>query len=202
MSNMQECPSKAEASASEDNGTSNAHLKEVSIEDDLVDEADMNESQVTEYVQDTYSEQLQKEGPWLVQQRRRRHGKDNIQVTIHNGSNPQRQLTRESNKGDLLNGAKREKGILLYLKNIDTEGKSDDELRSDIRKYGQSVGIRIMHADIVHNRYCQDVVGCKIRVPLSQKDKALAIQIWPEEVACRIWQKREWRENNGDQNHW
>ena len=144
----------------------------------------------------TFSDQCQKEGPWLIKKSKKRAGKDNIQVTIHQGNGKQRQLKRMPNKGDLLSGSQRQKGVLLYLKNIDTEGNTDEDLSSNIRKYGQSVGIQIMHADVIDNRYCQDVVGSKIRVPVSQKEETLALHIWPEEITYRAWERRERRQHN------
>ena len=56
--------------------------------------------------------------------------------------------------------------------------------------FGKSVGMRIMYVNIVRNRYCQDAVGCKIRIPTSQFDLATSIETWPDDVECRKWERR------------
>ena len=92
---------------------------------------------------------------------------------------------------------------MLYLRNIFTEGKSNEELSSCVIQHAQTQGIRVMTADIINNRYVQDIVGCKIRVPLPQADRALEFGVWPEDITCRRWSKEKpvWkpqRERNWD----
>jgi DNA-binding protein len=95
-----------------------------------------------------------------------------------------------SNGTTLLIGAKPERSMRLYLKNIYTEEREDVNLCKDIKAYGRQVGMRIMTTDIVHNRYCEDVVGCRIRVPVSQVEKALIIETWPDDITCRKWESK------------
>ena len=46
-----------------------------------------------------------------------------------------------------------------------------------------------MAVRVISNRYCEDMVGCKISVPVRQVDDALGTRIWPDDVVCRRWRK-------------
>jgi len=97
----------------------------------------------------------------------------------------------------LLIGARREKKTVLYLRNIYTGDKDDEQIATDIRKYAVGAGFRVMYAEVIHNRYCQDVIGCKIWIPLSQVEDAMEYGVWPDGITCRMWaQKRNNQENS------
>ena len=56
-------------------------------------------------------------------------------------------------------------------------------------------GLRTMSERIIRNRFCTDVVGCKINIPESQVRLACSPSFWPEVVSCRIWENRPRRQN-------
>jgi hypothetical protein len=155
--------------------------------------------------QDSFASKAQREGPWnkvLINReiKEQKAGKQ-MKVTIERQSSKDginthgnRRRVQYSQGTTLLIGAKPERSTILYLKNIYTEEREDELLCKDIKSYGRQVGIRIMTTDIVHNRYCEDIVGCRIRVPMTQVDKALSIETWPDDITCRKWETK----NNRD----
>ncbi len=81
------------------------------------------------------------------------------------------------------------------MRNIEANDRTEEEICQDVKDYATSVGIRVMHTHIIRNRFCDDVVGCKIRVPTSQVEKAITWDTWPDDIECRLWEKRtqpEW----------
>ena len=46
-----------------------------------------------------------------------------------------------------------------------------------------------MNVYIVYNKFCFNLVGCKISVPESDKMKATQPGFWPSEITCRVWEK-------------
>ena len=64
-----------------------------------------------------------------------------------------------------------------------------------------------MFAEIRHNRYCDDIVGIKIKVPESQAHMALEEYFWPNDVSCRKWEprymyKKRWNGGNDADEHY
>ncbi len=90
----------------------------------------------------------------------------------------------------MISGKKWEPATLLYVRNIETGNLTDEEICQDVKDYGTSVGIRIMYAHIVRNRFCEDVVGCKILVPDTKVEQATSWGTWPDDIECRKWEKR------------
>ena len=139
------------------------------------------------------------EGPWNIQhnKKNKRNVGKSLQITFEgNGSKGGRSVTSSSPPGKhLIKGARREDATTLYVRNISTEDRADDDICKDLRAYGQAVGLRIMNVEVVKNRYCQDVVGCRIKVPTSQVEKATSVELWPNEVECRKWAPK--RRNTG-----
>ena len=39
------------------------------------------------------------------------------------------------------------------------------------------------------NIFCDDVVGCRLTVPIRQTDEMLGNRMWPDEMICRGWRK-------------
>ncbi|CAH1790831.1 unnamed protein product [Owenia fusiformis] len=114
-------------------------------------------------------------------------------------SSPRRTLT--TNKGQnriKLTGVKEVKFTLVYVSNIRKDfNVSDDDIRSAIVDHAKDKGIRVMKADIVHNRVCDDKVGCKLNIPESQAEIILATNFWPDpEIGCRVWQRRSTQRSN------
>jgi hypothetical protein len=93
---------------------------------------------------------------------------------------------------------RRENSTLLYLSNVFTEDMNDEDLAKAVKNHGREIGVRIMTVDIVHNRYCQDVIGCRIRVPHPQVAKTLEFDSWPDEIVCRKWERRPPRNKNNE----
>jgi DNA-binding protein len=89
----------------------------------------------------------------------------------------------------------------MYVKNIDVEERSNEDICKDVRSYGRMVGLRIMTVEIVRNRYCEDVVGCRIRIPWEQVEKAVSIETWPNDVSCRKWGNRSNKEHSNRYNY-
>ena len=64
-----------------------------------------------------------------------------------------------------------------------------------------------MAARVIHNRVCQDIVGCKMTVPDAQVNKVLEPTFWPEHMECRRWEKNKvsrrqavrWRDHNDNE---
>jgi hypothetical protein len=87
-------------------------------------------------------------------------------------------------------GVQRGGSTMLYLRNIYCGTMGDEELASAVKKQGSSMGMQILHAEVVHNNWCSDIVGCKIRVPVAQVDHALDPFTWPDNIKCKHWEDR------------
>jgi hypothetical protein len=125
-----------------------------------------------------------------------------LKVTI-NGHHSQKNDRVVSNPkyggfSSLISGTKWERSTMLYVRNIAVEERSDEEIQRDVIKYGKMVGMRIMQVDVEKNRFCQDVVGCRIKVPISQAEKAESVGTWPDDVVCRKWESKRRYNGNGD----
>ena len=118
-----------------------------------------------------------------------------IQVPNKNRSTAYIRHVREGSQTTTIIGARREQSIQLYLKDLMLGDQTEDELSKAVIQYGKEVNLRIMYTQIVKNRFCQDTVGCKIRVPKSQCELALSIETWPTDITCREWETRPKRSN-------
>ena len=63
------------------------------------------------------------------------------------------------------------------------------EIADKVRRYCQREGIRVMAARVMTNRVCEDMVGCRITVPVRKVDDLLGTRFWPNEVSCWRWNK-------------
>ena len=59
-----------------------------------------------------------------------------------------------------------------------------------VKQYGCHKDVRIMSARVVHNRFDDDIVGCKITVPEADVESVTSRAFWPAEVECRLWTVR------------
>ena len=86
---------------------------------------------------------------------------------------------------------------MLYAKNIGREeGEQDDEVKARVRKYVQRKrDVRIVSVQVVHNKYCEDTVGCKLCIPVSAVEVLMAPGFWPEDVECREWSRKRPTDN-------
>lgn len=124
-----------------------------------------------------------KEGPWQNVSGRKRA--------------PQRkQPPRGANPNSLLAGAKYEVAEWMYVTNISMSlDDTEEDICRRIKQYAGNEGIRVMSARVIKNRYCDDVVGCKISVPQRQSDSLLYDDFWPSNIGCRKWSGRKQRDN-------
>jgi hypothetical protein len=153
---------------------------------------------------ESFSDIASAEGPWQQQKNKKRAGKS-LQVTIKGNNQkgePDRKVKQSQQVGrSLLQGAKREPSTLMYVKNLIVEERSNEEISKDVRTYGRMVGLRIMSAEIVRNQYREDVVGCRIRIPCGEVEKAMTIETWPDDVSCRKWGNRSNKEYSNRYNY-
>lgn len=98
----------------------------------------------------------------------------------------------------VLKGVKPERTVTLYVKNIArAEQEDDDGIKVRIKSYIKTrQSIRIIQVHVVHNRFCDDTVGCKITVPFSVQDILMSPDFWPENVECREWSRRRQQQTN------
>ena len=87
-----------------------------------------------------------------------------------------------------LSGVAQEQSVCMYVQNIKRPGNcSLGEMAQMVRSHLEGHGVRCISAQIIRNRYVEDTVGCKIIVPLRQRDNVIGIKIWPDNVRCREW---------------
>ena len=65
---------------------------------------------------------------------------------------------------------------------------TDEDVTRNIKEHAKSKGLRIMSQKVIRNRYVEDVVGCKIIIPMSQEHLALTPGFWPDGIECRHWE--------------
>ena len=138
-----------------------------------------------------YSEAASIPGAWSLQQSRRNRRQKYRDERDHyeggNTANP----GKSGNKPDVsLKGASHERLCTLYVRNIEiTDDDNDESIVNNVRRYCQSKGIKTVRANVIYNRYNDYVVGCKVSIAASQKQKLLAVGFWPHDITCREWQK-------------
>jgi len=140
----------------------------------------------------TYSAVLQAAGTWNLDVNRK--NQPSMGKGHSSKSSPRSKTAKwqspQAKPRQMLRGCKPEKLATLYLENIQ---KSDDDNNQDIlhavKAHGRANGVRIVSAYTVRNRFCQDVVGCKIVIPVSQADKVMTPGFWAEEITCREWHR-------------
>lgn len=142
----------------------------------------------------TYSEALQKhEGPFsIASSRNKRNAKRRKRKRLN--AKQQSSMPPNNRATKSLRGQRREEGIHLYLESIykDTTD-TDSEVEKMVKQHGHRIGVRVLFARVVPNRYCDHIVGCKIIVPLSQIYEALDSGNWPDQIKCRKWEVRQTR---------
>ena len=174
--------------------------KETGDDDDQWD--DVEEEQTSDKVtkQDTGSPNIPKDfsnlrninGPWNNSKSNTgKHMKITVPTEKNNNGTSKRIVSHPgTNKQTLISGARWEKSATLYVRNISRADRSDEDVCKDVRSYGTLSGVRFMQVDVVKNRYCQDVVGCRIKVPASQADTVTSVEFWPDDVECREWRRK------------
>ena len=87
-----------------------------------------------------------------------------------------------------LRGVRQEKGSSIYIRSIQVEDESDEEIGQMVREHCKQYGIRVMNYRIIRYKAVSDVLGCRITVPQSQEHLALEPSNWPEAVEVRRWE--------------
>jgi len=105
------------------------------------------------------------------------------------------QLTGSRRNRPTLRGIKQEKSTALYLKSIEVNEESDEEVGKLVKTYAESKGIRVMGFHVIRFKSCHDAVGVKIFVPEKQQNKAMDPDLWPSDITCRRWERPDvWKE--------
>ncbi len=80
---------------------------------------------------------------------------------------------------------------VLYLENVHRDvGDTDRTLSEAVRNHAKKHDFTIKSVSIVTNRYCDEMVGCRIQVASPDVQKALTSNKWPDNVTCRRWERR------------
>jgi hypothetical protein len=145
--------------------------------------------QTSDYRSRSFSEVASAHGPWAtVDSRRNRNKKSTPQQSSNIGREP------------YLRGVKREASSFIYIQGIyvgveDTES----DVKAEVRKYATTKGLRVMAIHIITNKYCEDVVGCKLAIPESQVETALSSDFWPVDMNFRRWKHKSSRNGHTNQ---
>ena len=110
------------------------------------------------------------EGAWIVKQKRRI-----------------RQSSKSIKLSPTLRGSQPHKLAMMYLQHITICDDDTDETTA------------LMSAQVIHNKFSDYSVGCKIRVSEAEKDKLLEQGFWPQHIICRPWSRQKQRQ--GDANN-
>ena len=102
----------------------------------------------------------------------------------------------------MLQGRKVEPAEDMYLRNIERKrGESLKNVADRVRSFCAKKNLRIMATRVYANKFCDDVVGCRLTVPIRQTDEMLGNRMWPDEMICRRWRKsnNQGRRDNANQ---
>ena len=79
----------------------------------------------------------------------------------------------------------------LYLENVRRDdGDSDQAITQAVKRHANRHGVIVRSVRIVKNRFCDNMVGCRIQVPVYDVQRALNNSNWPPKVKCRKWERR------------
>jgi hypothetical protein len=145
-----------------------------------------------------YSDIVQIPGDWSLAAKRGKQ-RNRVQGRMHSGHDSTNRTTtptvapRQSpvtQPKRTLKGCRPEELITVYLEHIQKgDNDTNEDITQTVRTHGRSKGVRVVSAYTVRNRFCQDVVGCKIVVPVAQALKVMAPGFWAEEITCREWER-------------
>ena len=79
---------------------------------------------------------------------------------------------------------------MLYVRNIRKEdNQSHDEISKIVKANVWPTGVRIMLAKIIHNKFDDNLVGCKVTVAdlEGEEDNVSRNSFLPDEVECISW---------------
>ena len=90
-----------------------------------------------------------------------------------------------------LAGQRPVKSKMLYVRNIyRVQGQTDEDIMLQVKQHAKKKGVRVMATRLIKNRFAEDIVGCRVTVPLSNVDELLDVRFWPEPIECREWAMR------------
>ena len=143
-----------------------------------------------------FNEVAKLEGPWL---RSRHEIKKDRYLEKTNARTDSR--TSIHKRSLALKAAVPERGCTLYLQHIHMPPGDEAQhviasIRSYVRDSSPSRKVRIMKANVIHNRAYDDVVGCRLVVPEVQAAHLLRSGYWPDGMVCRRWETqppRRWQ---------
>ncbi len=82
----------------------------------------------------------------------------------------------------MLRGAKQEKVIQMYVKNIEREeNENETDIEKKVKTYAGKGGVKVMNVHVVKNYFDDHIVGCKIKIPEGQKSVVENNAFWPKE---------------------
>ncbi len=82
---------------------------------------------------------------------------------------------------------KQEQCVEFYVQNIHRNSDDiDKDIQKEVHDYAETKGLNILSAFIIHNKFWSDLIECKIRVPIAQKDNALDRNTLPVDIKCRV----------------
>jgi hypothetical protein len=51
------------------------------------------------------------------------------------------------------------------------DNESEKELIDSVKRHGAAKGVNIMSVYIIYNKFCDNIVGCKLSIPEFQQDQ-------------------------------
>ena len=70
------------------------------------------------------------------------------------------------------------------------QGQTEEDIMLQVKQHAKKKGVRVMATRLIKNRFAEDIVGCRVTVPLSNVDELLDVRFWPEPIECREWAMR------------
>ena len=130
-----------------------------------------------------FTDVLNTDGPWHEVKGRKQSR--NKRVVQQNKRNPPKSNFRLELKGSVP-----DKAMFMYFRNMAmASSDTEHDIIDSIKAYASVNGLKVMHASVVYNYYCDTSVGCKISIPVSQHEIAINDKFWPNNISCRVWQR-------------
>ena len=135
-----------------------------------------------------YTEAASMEGPWQQVTRQRDRKSRYRDARDKYADNAKHTSDTQHRRGLKLRGAQREPTTQVYVRNIEISDNDNDETISHgIRNYCSEGDVKVMRVHVVYNKYNDYVVGCRLTVPMSNKERIIRDTFWPTNVVCREW---------------
>ena len=129
--------------------------------------------------------------PRQQQRQRQAEGQTATDNRVSPNSSADQSITTQPDNASL-SGLKTEESTEMHVENIVRRpGDQLEDIAEKVRRYCRSKGIRIMQARVITNRRCDDVIGCRITIPVRQIDNVLGNRMWPDDVICRRWRPQQ-----------